>query len=638
MMDAEICILAPSECLYSKSKRVIKRLGKNISVFKTNLDIVDEQVNDLTKRDVKVFISRLGVKKMIELNHVTDVIGIKNTLSDYLEAINYAKNNNTSLVAFYVYEGIKEEIDHISDIVTMCSIANINYNIYRFNSSEDAKNVVATSIKDGAKLGLGGAVTVIPAEEFDLPYVVVENSEKAIEEAIEDAEKLLSVKIREARLREELKIRYEGYKAVVELSNDAIISIDEKGMIDFVNPIAESVMLKSAEELIGRQISVEIPDTKMLDVLKSGNPRAEEIIKVKDTTTLSNIVPLIVNGATKGVIAKFQDIKVVQKKEHNLRVRLSKKGLIAKYTFDEIIGESKEIKNTIDIAKGYAKTNSTVLVYGETGTGKELFSQGIHNYGSRKNYPFVALNCAVLEKNLLESELFGYVEGAFTGALKGGKVGLFELAHKGTILLDEISEMPLDLQAKLLRVIQEKEIRRIGSTEIIPIDVRIIVSTNKDLENEVMIGNFRKDLFYRINVLNLKIPPLRDRNDDYSIIANYYLKSNKEYNKYGKIIEHMRHYKWPGNVREVINFVERLKVLFEIYDEYETIFTIINDMYYSKLEYYNDDDDIDEVTEKEKIIAAMIECDGVLTETAEKLGMSRSTLWRKRKQYNIKFK
>ena len=458
MYSQEICILAPSEGLLINSKKVVKKLAKNISVYKTNLDIVDVQVEELIKTLTPVFISRLGTKKLIELNHDTTVVGKKNTISDYIDAINFAKSHSDSMVAFYVYDGIKEETDHIADIETMCDMTNLKYKIYSFEGTDEARSKVKESIIDGAELGVGGAVTLNYAKENNLPYFVVENTEKAIEESIKSAEELLRVTKREEALREEIELRYEGYQAVVDLSNDAIISIDMNGNIDFVNTIAESVLKKTTRELIGRNIKTEIPDTKMLEVLKEGKPKAEEVISIQDTQALSNIVPLVVNGVTKGAVAKFQDIKIVQKNEHNLRIKLSKKGLIAKYKLEDIVGESSEIKATIDIAKGYAKTNSTILINGETGTGKELFAQGIHNAGSRKNAQFVAINCAVLDKNLLESELFGYVEGAFTGAVKGGKIGLFELAHNGTIFLDEIGEIPLDLQAKLLRVLQEKEI------------------------------------------------------------------------------------------------------------------------------------------------------------------------------------
>lgn len=639
MYSQEICILAPSEGLLINSKKVVKKLAKNISVYKTNLDIVDVQVEELIKTGVKVFIGRLGTKKLIELNHDTTVVGIKNTISDYIDAINFAKSHSDSMVAFYVYDGIKEETDHIADIETMCDMTNLKYKIYRFEGTDEARSKVKESIIDGAELGVGGAVTLNYAKENNLPYFVVENTEKAIEESIKSAEELLRVTKREEALREEIELRYEGYQAVVDLSNDAIISIDMNGNIDFVNTIAESVLKKTTRELIGRNIKTEIPDTKMLEVLKEGKPKAEEVISIQDTQALSNIVPLVVNGVTKGAVAKFQDIKIVQKNEHNLRIKLSKKGLIAKYKLEDIVGESSEIKATIDIAKGYAKTNSTILINGETGTGKELFAQGIHNAGSRKNAQFVAINCAVLDKNLLESELFGYVEGAFTGAVKGGKIGLFELAHNGTIFLDEIGEIPLDLQAKLLRVLQEKEIRRIGSTDVIPVNVRVISSTNRDLREEVNNNTFRSDLYYRLNVLNLKVPPLRQRHSDYKIIALKYYGKNAMNNEFEKILNLMDDYNWPGNVRELINFIERVEVLLNIYDDNTVIRNIIEEMYKEDIiestpKQFHMDTGLEDY-ERARIISAIIGSKGSVGDAADKLGMSRSTLWRKRKKYGI---
>ncbi len=294
----------------------------------------------------------------------------------------------------------------------------------------------------------------------------------------------------------------------------------------------------------------------------------------------------------------------------------------------------------------YAEVDSTVLIMGETGTGKELFAQSIHNYSLRADKPFVAVNCAALPENLLESELFGYVEGAFTGARKGGKTGLFELAHGGTVFLDEISEMTPNLQARFLRVLQEKEVVRIGDDKIIPVDVRVIAATNRDLYEYVDEGKFREDLFYRLCVLRLDIPPLRERKDDiYELVLFFLELKSKTLNKKTpklsqNIIEKLVNYDWPGNVRQLENLIERCIVISnekEINDEIlsEALFITpsykpIKDKNIS--ESANNSIDVLKNIENDTIKKVLQETNGNKKLAAEKLGISVTTLWRRLKK------
>ena len=258
----------------------------------------------------------------------------------------------------------------------------------------------------------------------------------------------------------------------------------------------------------------------------------------------------------------LKEAKNISNLENKIRKGLTQKLYTAKYTFDNIKGDSPEIKQIIDKAKKMAMTDFPVLITGETGTGKELFAQSIHNYSNRHNKPFVAINCAALSSALLESELFGYEGGSFTGAKKEGKVGLFEYAHTGTIFLDEIGDMPLDLQSKLLRALQEKEIRRVGSNSTIPVDVRIIAATNKSLEEMIKSNTFRTDLFYRISMFTLHIPSLSERKGDILCLANHFISSASKNQKISTdlkiILSNMR---WKGNVRELKNCIEYLSYM-----------------------------------------------------------------------------
>lgn len=262
-------------------------------------------------------------------------------------------------------------------------------------------------------------------------------------------------------------------------------------------------------------------------------------------------------GRTLGVVVTMREIKTV----HRLVNQMV--GAQACFTFDDIIGNSPGLREVVDLAKQVASSDSTILLQGESGTGKEMFAQAIHSHSNRNNGPFVAINCAAIPRDLVESELFGYEAGAFTGAKRGGRPGKFELVNGGTIFLDEIGDMPLETQVKLLRVLQQKQIIRVGGQKAIPIDIRVIAATNKDLGQEVERGNFREDLYYRLNVIPINIPPLRERGEDLVILASHMVeKLSRQLGKRltgiaPEAMECLKKYPWTGNVRELVNVLER---------------------------------------------------------------------------------
>ncbi|WP_407314487.1 sigma-54 interaction domain-containing protein [Desulfosporosinus sp. SB140] len=290
--------------------------------------------------------------------------------------------------------------------------------------------------------------------------------------------------------------------------------------------------------------------------------RDEKVIEVSGKQVYTRFVPLDAGIGHRGEIVTIDEVSVIQDFERKIRLSLNKKGFYAKYVFDDILGSSELIHNAISKAIKFSKYNANVLIYGETGTGKELFAQSIHNESTRKSGPFVSVNCASIPPSLMESELFGYVEGAFTGARRGGKLGLFELAHGGTIFLDEIGELSFEIQGRLLRVLQEKEVMRIGDDKIIPIDTRVICATNKNLLEIVREGKFREDLYYRINVLKITLPALRERREDIRILFHDFIARYE--NEYGKRVTiedkafgTLEEYNWPGNIRELKNLAEK---------------------------------------------------------------------------------
>lgn len=431
-------------------------------------------------------------------------------------------------------------------------------------------------------------------------------------------------------------------EAIVDSSHDGVIAVDREGNITVANQHAKTI-LGLQGEVKGRKITEFIPDSDMMRVLQTGNVEIGDISTTMDRQIMINRFPVIVMGQVVGAVSNFKEITDIQKLELKLRRLLHKNGLEAKYRLSDIVGESPGIAEARELASRFAKTGATVLITGESGTGKELFAQGIHLASDRALGPFVAVNCAALPESLLESELFGYEEGAFTGARKGGKAGLFELAHGGSLFLDEIGEMPLRIQALLLRVLQERTVRRVGGERITPVDVRIIAATNRHLEEEIQCKQFRTDLYYRLNVLTLEIPPLRERLADIPSLVESIVQQLNEHRdpKITSIDQEINqlfiHYDWPGNIRELRNIVERMVVL-----ETGTTLSLRGAEFFRqkvnrKISKKETDSSVFSIknNEKELIISALQKYGNNKTLAAKSLGVDRSTLWRKIREHNL---
>lgn len=356
--------------------------------------------------------------------------------------------------------------------------------------------------------------------------------------------------------------------AIIDSTQDAISVVDENGLGILINPAYTRLTGLTAEDVIGKSPTVDIAEGESmhLQVLRTRQAVKGVPMKLgpKRKAAIVNVAPIIISGQMRGTVGVLRDRSEIQKLSEELeRAKRLIRHLEAKYTFSDIIGESDVIKATIEQAQRAAVTPATVLLRGESGTGKELFAHAIHRASDRQKGQFIRVNCAALTDSLLESELFGYVEGAFTGAKRGGKVGLFEEANEGTIFLDEIGEVSLNLQAKLLRVLQEREIVKVGDNRSFNVNVRVIAATNANLEAELRTGKFREDLYYRLNVIPIIIPPLRQRRDDIPLLAHHLLGSFNQ--EYGRCVERVSDealqilmgYRWPGNVRELENILGR---------------------------------------------------------------------------------
>ncbi|WP_309137235.1 sigma 54-interacting transcriptional regulator [Clostridium sp. CM027] len=349
------------------------------------------------------------------------------------------------------------------------------------------------------------------------------------------------------------------FEILMEIMDEGIIGVNEDDIIFACNSRALEITGVTKEQSIDHPAALILSFLPFEECRSTRKKINNRLIRVSGVDITVTVTPVIRGDEYLGSFATIQKFTEEEYKQHNLRLQLLNKGHKAKYTFDDIIGESDVIKKACTIAKKMARTNSTVLITGESGTGKELFAHAVHNESERHNYPFIAINCAAIPDNLLESELFGYDEGSFTGAKRGGKLGLFEYAHRGTIFLDEVEGMSPALQIKLLRVIQEREIMRIGGNKIISIDVRIIAAANENLEELVSNGSFRNDLYFRLNTLPIQLPPLRERGEDIMLLFDYFKhKLGGKFILSTQVINALLSHNWNGNIRELHNYVEYL--------------------------------------------------------------------------------
>ena len=641
----DICVMAPTLQLAEKAEMLIKQENYQ------NIDVVvaasgrQETVKcaqTLAAAGAEIIITRKGTRRIVEEVTNLKVVSLNNSLSDYLWMLKERGLHTPGLIAFFSYDPMS------SDILQMCEMLEVQTKNYIFKSFADCRGCVERALKDGAVFSVGGAWTDPWAKRLGLPHVIVENSVETILNALESATQLRRVQVEEAEKQCLFKTQSEMYQAVLDFTHDAILAIDENGRIQVLNPPAERIMGCRAADSVGQPVEAVLPNTLLPDVLESGEKQLDQIMQIHQTLCNTNRIPILVDGQRRGVVATFQDVKQLQNSEQKIRLKLHEKGLVAKYAFNDILGDSPAIRSTIQIARSYAASRASVLILGETGTGKELFAQSIHNASDRRDGPFVAINCAAVSNSLLESELFGYVEGAFTGATRGGKPGLFEIAHNGTIFLDEISEIPLGLQGRLLRVLQEREIMRLGDSQVTPINIRVIAATNKNLESLVRAGKFRSDLYYRLYVLQLNLPPLRERQEDIPLLTQSFLRNFQAREGDGCPLELsdgdcrlLQSCPWRGNIRELQNFCERLAVLYRPGVSVSGLIAHLLESAASpetpppcpplmpKAAHTRID------LSYEELLAVLQECGGNRTQTAAKLGISRGTLWRLLKKYQV---
>lgn len=492
------------------------------------------------------------------------------------------------------------------------------------------------AVSDGCKLILAGHNTCHYCEEHGIPAGLIYSSVESVFLAITEAKRCANV----SQVERQNSMIFRG---VVDHVLEGIIAVDKDNMIRTFNPAAAQLLGRKDQDCIGQPVHLALPEGRLSAILSGNQSYTNEIVRINGTNCVLNSIPMTHDGQRQGTLVTFQAEQAITNAESRLRDRLRVSGHLARYHFDDILGESAAIRTAIHQARRFAHVDSNILLMGETGTGKELFAQSIHNESERATGPFVAVNCAAIPENLMESELFGYEGGAFTGASKTGKPGLFEAAHEGTIFLDEVSEIPLALQSRLLRVIQEREVRRIGANRVIPVQVRIICATNRDLLEMIRQGRFREDLYYRLKVLSVQVPPLRSRDGDLALIMQHYLTYYAR--KFGKgqitlsseAASRITEYSWSGNIREIRNVSEQLAVLCEsdIITASDIAAVLPIEPSVKKPFVLQESEQSTLSNLQKRQILEVLSRASSRKEAAEMLGISKTTLWRKCKELGV---
>lgn len=614
-MDS-ILFIAPQKEIAQVACKVFQDLNISIPIIIAKNEAAVSQARKYP--NISVIVSRGGTAR--DLKKYTDkiIVDINISFADIFPSIEKLSRQGCKNIAIISNNHIidKEETD--------LTINDTFIKIRPYAADEDVPHIIE-SFEPKIDGIIGDIKPVEIGNTYNIPSIYIESNTLSITKAVKEA--LSIVDSQQKKL-----LRLQTLQSIINNIDEGIIVYDLNNKPIFSNELGQYI-INNNFILSGKHGT-----NKLVNFLNNYNGK---ILDINNEKMLLEVINLNLSDNLNNKVLIFQKVNAVEKTARKIQLALYQKGLYAKKTFNDILYNSDEMKTIIETAKQFAQSSSSILIYGETGTGKEGLAQSIHNASPRANKPFVSVNCASLPPTLIESELFGYVDGAFTGARKSGKKGLFELAHTGTIFLDEIGDLPLDIQSRLLRVIQEREIMRIGDDKIQSIDIRLICATNKNLKQLVREGKFRQDLYYRINVLRLTLPPLRQRKEDIMLLMNFYL--NRYSHDKTKILQladdiqaYLINYPWYGNIRELKNVAE---VLAFIYKDGLTLEQVKNIL----------DEDTDETTTaaEENILSIPIEGNlkdmekAIIRQLIEKkyssddicrlLGISKVTLWRKTK-------
>ena len=599
-------------------------------VGRAEIEVVDGTFGDAlaTARDridrglVDAFVSAGSNASILRAGLQAPVATIQLGGFDLMQALIKARRVSKR-VGVVMYGQTIPELDEVKDLL------NIEVSQYAYQTPDDARQRFELLRREGFDVIVGSSLVVELAEQAGL-HALLAYSLTSIRKGFEDAIELARVARLEAG-------RYEQLNGVLHNLQEAVLAVDRDNRIIAVNPPMQQLLGQAPARLLGRSLEVMQPELSLQPTLDHGLEERARVQRFAQRDWVVNRTPIREHGEIVGAALTLYDARAIQEADTSLRMQHGRRQSAARHRFASLVGHSPAFVRAVQTAQRFARNDLTVLIAGESGVGKELFAQSIHNESARAGRPFVAVNCAAFPEALLESELFGYEEGAFTGSRRGGKRGLFETAHTGTLFLDEIGDMPLHLQTRLLRVLQEREITRLGATAPIPVDVRVIAATHQPLHEMIAERRFRQDLYYRINTLRLALPPLRDRREDVALLAQVLVERCLQRlmatldarRALAPLMPRLMAYGWPGNVRELENLAERIAVFLSQFDRLE-------DIRYDELRHecpelfadQADAPDVPRLASRSNLREVLAAQGGNRRKAAQQLGVSRSTLWR----------
>jgi propionate catabolism operon transcriptional regulator len=637
-MGSRICFISPSRECTELYRETLSSLPDPPPIFEGAIKDAETAALAAMKQGYEILVTQEQNARYLWGKVDTPIVAIPLTALDVARTIIRAKKEYGDPVAFFKSHQPYTLLPVVREIVSF------EFKEFIFQSKTDCLAKLNQAIREGYRSVAGGAVIIPMARHKGIPCVPLLPLPEDILKTYHQAQHIAS--IRQIEQREAMKFKY-----VVQYSFSGIIAADEVNRIVVFNPAAELIFGTPANQVLGQALKVVIPQNQLPGIDKQEQPQLEEMRTIGNKQLMVNRIPIVEEERILGTIFTFQEVSKIQSLEEKIRRAEHAKGLSARHQFQDIIGDSKAVQETILRAQRYASTDETILITGESGTGKEVFAQSIHNASPRRIHPFLAVNCSAISPTLLESELFGYAEGAFTGARRGGKQGMFELAHRGTIFLDEVGELSREAQGHLLRVLQEKEVMRVGDARVTPVNVRVIAAANPPLEKAVNQGLFRWDLYHRLNVLQLRLLPLREHWEDILPLADSFITQWCPQRRLAQKMKEVlaKHeglligYTWPGNVRELQNLLRRIvalvgtmtgdsveqeirELLYESFTNPSASIQLVQQPKQGTLK-----STVKEIT-SELIRQQHQGLQGSKSELAKKLGISRTTLWRKLKK------
>ncbi len=617
------------------AKKILEEKNHELQIAYNSLEEAIPVGRKMEASGVEAILSWRGTAHLLRENLHIPVLSFPHTSLDILSCLRDAATFGKNIL-LPVFRSKLTGMELLEELLGIKLVQGV------YHDAASLDELIFLAQRQGCEVVIGGGVCLRSAKKHGIQGVEIGVSEDIVADTIENAESVIQSN------REEQE-KTQRYHCIIGAASEGIIAVDQDAMITTINRAARDYLKCGDREVIGKPVRQYIPDAPITRVLKTRRALLDNLEKIGQDSFVFNHIPVMVGDNIVGGVSTFKDISHIMRAENEVRRSLTR-GFTAKYFLNDMIYESSVMRDVVTRVRRFARTDSTILIMGETGTGKEIIAHSLHNISHRAKFPFVFINCAALPDHLLESELFGYEEGAFTGSKKGGKSGLFEMAHKGTVFLDEVAATPENVQLRLLRVLQEREVMRLGADRVIPVDVRVIATANKHLEEEVQSEKFREDLFFRLNVLQIYIPPLRERKEDIpgltrAFIQRYSTRYNLEpLTIPADYLKRMVAYSWPGNVRQLKNFIERLVLLCEshvdpgafeeLYEELiryspgpkgtqETPLPSTLKEQFAKFKKEN---------EAEIVRKALEQACYSRSEAAKILGISRTTLWKKLKE------